>query len=157
MESVSGEGIRLSSRMPAWVTIKLIPGLVILACAGLALYAMVLSEWRGALLLLGFLTVLSLLTFGLVRHPAAMRVIDHGGFVRIEADRWRGDIPLEEIESVSFRPALNGRVVTLHLRPGHSPAPAWVFVPRLVMRAGMPPEVENLQQRVQRLQAAARV
>jgi hypothetical protein len=156
MDSSQAEGIRLSSRMPAWVTLKLVPGVVIVACVGLAVYAMLLSEWRGALLLLGFLAVLSVLTFGLVRYPAAARVIDKGDCVRIEARRWSGDIPLADIESVSFRPALNGRVVTLYLKSDSAAVPAWVFVPRLVLRAGMPREVEDLQQRVQRRHAMAR-
>ena len=155
MTDVREQGIRLSSRMPAWIPLRLVPGSVILACTGLALHAWMIAEWRGALMLLVFLAVLSAMTFGLARYPIAERVLDRGDHVRIESSTWTGDIPLAAIEAVTFRPALNGRVVTLHCEPGQVTVPAWIFVPRLMLRAGIPREVEDLQHRIQRRRALA--
>ncbi len=140
--------------MPAWIPLRLVPGTVILACGALALYAWMIAEWRGALMLLIFLAVLSALTFGLARYPVADRVMDLGDHLLITSKTWSGALPLEAIEAVTFRPALNGRVVTLHCKADQASVPAWVFVPRLVLRSGMPREVEELQQRIQRQQAA---
>lgn len=154
---MTGGGTRLSSRMPAWVSLKLVPGLVIAACSALAVLALTEAQWRGALLLLCLLAILAGLSFGLVRFPSADLVIDCGDHLRVRMKDWQGDIPIADIEAISFRPALNGRVVTLHQVPGASPAETWVFVPRVTMRSGMPAEVQALQQRLQqrRLRAVA--